>query len=797
VQTRWCLRWLSVCIAACWLGPVFAQQKPVEGAVQQCEAAAASPADRDLPAGISGVPSGKVDADSAVVLCEAALRLDLENASVITALGRAYAAAKNYDAAKLQYQRATTLGNLIAINNLASIYSQGLGSTTKNDLEAARLFRLAAERGLAVAQFNLGVFYQNGRGGLPKNDNEAARLYRLAADQGNSGAQQSLGYFYQQGRGGLLQDDNEAARYFRLSADQGNSAGQFSLGYFHETGRGGVPKDDGEAARLYKMSAAQGNSGAQVNLGVFYKDGRGGLPKDDREAVRYYRLAADQGNATARNNLGALYQDGRAGLPKDEIEAARLYKLAADQNNAWAESNLGYFYEHGMGGLENDDREASRLYKLSADQGNPSGQYRLGLFFETGRGGLGKDVAEASRLFKSAAMQGHRSAQSALNRVTDPTGVKASPRAERRVALVIGNSAYKSVPTLPNPGRDAASIAQALRAVGFQSVSLVQDVTRDKLVNALRSFTAEADSSEWALIYYAGHGIELAGNNYLIPVDAKLATERDVQFETIGLDQVMNSVEGAKKLRLILLDACRDNPFLNQMKKVTASRSIGRGLGQVEPDSGMLVVYAAKHGQIALDGDGTHSPFVSALIKRIPTPHIEIRKLFDLVRDDVMTATARQQQPFSYGSVPGSEDFYFVAMDQPAPTVQPKQSDRNICISNQAGVQACSIPVGPESQVVRISSQLTATFANFEKNKSNGIIIKFESGQDVLRRVLLSRSDNAAETAELAIVDLRKKLPSGAELTGLEFQGTRQSVVVRAVYRKGGAIGKVEVFSAN
>lgn len=233
------------------------------------------------------------------------------------------------------------------------------------------------------------------------------------------------------------------------------------------------------------------------------------------------------------------------------------------------------------------------------------------------------------------------------------------------------------------------------------------------------------------------------------------------------------------------------------MKKLTASRSIGRGLGQVEPDSGMLVVYAAKHGQIALDGDGAHSPFVSALIKRIQTPRIEIRKLFDLVRDDVMTATARQQQPFSYGSVPGSEDFYFVAMDQQAPTVQAGQSDRNICVSNQANVQTCSLPVGPQSYVVKISSQLTATFANFDKNKSTGIIIKFESGHEVLRRVFLSSTDNAAETAELATVDLRKKLPSGAELTGLEIQGTRQSVVVRAVYKKGGALGKVEVFSAN
>jgi tetratricopeptide (TPR) repeat protein len=230
----------------------------------------------------------------------------------------------------------------------------------------------------------------------------------------------------------------------------------------------------------------------------------------------------------------------------------------------------------------------------------------------------------------------------------------------RRVALVIGNSGYRSVPALANPGKDSKAVAEALRQVGFQSVTLVNDATRDKMVEAIRAFATEADHSDWALIYYAGHGIEVGGSNYLIPVDAKLASDRDVQFEAIGLEQIMSAVDGAGKLRLVLLDACRDNPFANTMQRSTASRSIGRGLGQVEPDAGMLVVYAAKHGQIAFDGDGQNSPFVSAFVKRITTPQIEIRKLFDLVRDDVMTATKRQQQPFTYGSVPGSEDFYFL-----------------------------------------------------------------------------------------------------------------------------------------
>ena len=119
-----------------------------------------------------------------------------------------------------------------------------------------------------------------------------------------------------------------------------------------------------------------------------------------------------------------------------------------------------------------------------------------------------------------------------------------------------------------------------------------------------------------------------------------------------------SAVEGARKLRIILLDACRENPFARQMRRTLATRSIGRGLAAVEPEGGTLVAYAAKHGEVALDGDGKNSPFVSAFIKHIATPGVEINKLFRLVRDDVLAATSRKQEPFVYGSLPG-EDFFF------------------------------------------------------------------------------------------------------------------------------------------
>ena len=189
------------------------------------------------------------------------------------------------------------------------------------------------------------------------------------------------------------------------------------------------------------------------------------------------------------------------------------------------------------------------------------------------------------------------------------------------------------------------------------------NLRKDALVSALRDFAARAETADWAVVYYAGHGMEVGGVNYLIPTDAKIAVDRDIGFEAVPLEQVLNAAERAKKLRLVILDACRDNPFANQMKRTltVASRSVSRGLAAVEPEAGTLVVYAAKDGETALDGDGINSPFASAFVKNLPTPGLEVRRLFDFVRDDVMEATGRKQKPFSYGSISGRQDFYFVA----------------------------------------------------------------------------------------------------------------------------------------
>jgi tetratricopeptide (TPR) repeat protein len=232
-----------------------------------------------------------------------------------------------------------------------------------------------------------------------------------------------------------------------------------------------------------------------------------------------------------------------------------------------------------------------------------------------------------------------------------------------RVALVIGNSNYEKVPALSNPERDAKLVADVLVRTGFKSVTLLINLKKDALVSALRNFAVQAETADWAVIYYAGHGMEVGGTNYLVPIDASIAADRDIDFEAVPLEQVLNAAERARKLRLVILDACRDNPFKAKMKRTltVASRSVSGGLAAIEPEAGTLVVYAAKDGQQASDGDGIDSPFTLAFVKNVQTPGLEVRRLFDFVRDDVMDITKRQQQPFSYGSISGRQDFYFVA----------------------------------------------------------------------------------------------------------------------------------------
>jgi uncharacterized caspase-like protein len=228
-------------------------------------------------------------------------------------------------------------------------------------------------------------------------------------------------------------------------------------------------------------------------------------------------------------------------------------------------------------------------------------------------------------------------------------------QAEKRVALVIGNAAYQHAPALANAANDSEAVARMFREAGFAAVEVRRDVGATELRRALRDFARDLGDADIAVVYYAGHGIEIDGTNYLIPVDAVLQSDFDVEDETVSLDRILKVLEPARQLRLVILDACRENPFARGMKRTGATRAIGRGLARVEPATAdTLIAFAAKAGAVADDGRGPNSPYTSALVRHLAAPGVDLRIAFGRVRDDVMKATSNRQEPFVYGSLGGS-----------------------------------------------------------------------------------------------------------------------------------------------
>ena len=234
-------------------------------------------------------------------------------------------------------------------------------------------------------------------------------------------------------------------------------------------------------------------------------------------------------------------------------------------------------------------------------------------------------------------------------------GLAAAPAAAqsaRRVALVLGNSDYGHISRLPNPGNDAADMSAALRRLGFE-VTTVLDADQDRLNSALRSFGRRSPQADVSLVFYAGHGIEVAGENYLLPVDARLEWDRDVEYETVPLARVLRSTEGAG-LRVVILDACRNNPLAQTMQRTDLTRSISRGsfaeLDERQLGNEALVAYATEAGKTVPDGRGRNSPYTSALLEYVEEP-LELLTMFRRVRNRVLEETNEGQRPWEYQSL--------------------------------------------------------------------------------------------------------------------------------------------------
>jgi uncharacterized caspase-like protein/formylglycine-generating enzyme required for sulfatase activity len=237
---------------------------------------------------------------------------------------------------------------------------------------------------------------------------------------------------------------------------------------------------------------------------------------------------------------------------------------------------------------------------------------------------------------------------------------------EKRVALIIGNSSYEFAGELANPKNDATDIAATLKKLGFQIVDGT-DLGKAAMDRKIRDFATSLAGADTALFFYAGHGLQVGGINYLVPIDAQLSTAAALDFEMVRLDLVQRTMEREAKTNVIFLDACRNNPLARNLARAMGTRSadIGRGLAAAESGIGTLISYSTQPGNVALDGDGRNSPYAAALAAQLATPGQDLSTMLINVRTRVMRETADKQVPWEHSALTGR--FYFVA-EQVAPS---------------------------------------------------------------------------------------------------------------------------------
>src|SRR5262245_28793344 len=622
--------------------------------------------------------------DNAIAQFTEAIRLDPKDILAYNSRGNAYSAKGDHDQSIADYTKAIEIdpSYVLALSNR----SNGYRIKHQYDLAIADASRaLQLDANYAVAYANRGLAY----GGKGDNDRALADFTKaIEIDPKYARAYDSRGVAYW--RKG--DKDRAIADYSKaIEADKKSLNAYINRGIARRA-KGdidGAIADYSEAITLNpQLAVAYNHRGtAYVDKGdheraiADFTKAIGLDPKDLREGGAHgpKKVDIDGGGvedrpsveldpkfADAYNNRGAAY--ARKG---DRGRAIADYTKALEFNPKfiWGYNNRGLVYSS-MG--EYDKAIADFDKALEIDPKSAIVYLNRG-FAREKRNERDLAIADYRNVLElpaatSTDTQRKEIARERIARLTTPQRVvtrgqsTTSIPAPQRVALVIGNSNYMHASTLANPSNDARAMAATLRRVGFVEVMERYDVSREAMGQALKDFGDLAEGAEWAVVFFAGHGIEMNGVNYLIPTDAALKRDTHVSDETVSLTQVQAKVDAATKLGLVILDSCRNNPFLDRMARAAGSaRSIGRGLANVEPEGNVLVAYSAKHGTTASDGAGEHSPFTEALLSNIEEPGLEINFLFRKVRDQVRLKTERRQEPFLYGSL-SSELLYFKAV---------------------------------------------------------------------------------------------------------------------------------------
>ncbi len=354
-------------------------------------------------------------------------------------------------------------------------------------------------------------------------------------------------------------------------------------------------------------------------------------------------------------------------------------------------------------------------------------------------------------------------------------------KADRRIAFVVGNGTYKNVSPLPNPPIDAKSMAAVLRNVGFEVVEGT-NLTRDKMTERLLEFGKKAQGADVAVFFYAGHGIAINGTNYLLPVDADIKSEMDVKLgAAINIDLTLDQTMGDAKVKLVFLDACRDNPFAAKIKSNSATRSVSvqSGLAEMKSGEGTLIAFATGPGQTALDGqEGTNSPFTRALMANIAAPGVEIQQAMTKVRAQVNEETNKGQLPWGHTNLIGS--VYLNPVAAPAATAAAPASSGPAAVASSSGNADVELEFWRSVKESNKPEELNAYLSNYPNGQFRSLalarIASLENGPSTATRNLTAGiepatfTEEANQTTENQIgLDKGQRRDVQRRLTGLGF----------------------------
>lgn len=328
----------------------------------------------------------------------------------------------------------------------------------------------------------------------------------------------------------------------------------------------------------------------------------------------------------------------------------------------------------------------------------------------------------------------------------------ADARDGHRVALVVGNATYQHTTPLANPKHDAADMAAALTKLGFQVVSGV-DLDKSGMDRAVRTFAEKLAGASLGVFFYAGHGLQVEGVNYLVPIDAQLGSANALDFEMVRLDFVQRIMERATKANILFLDACRDNPLARNLSRALGTRSvgIGRGLAAVESGEGTLISFSTQPGNVALDGQGRNSPFAGALLKYIGAAGEDLSSLLINVRNDVMTATNRRQVPWDHSALTARIYFGTPPAERPSGPTYEQQAE----LALWATVKDATDPAMLQSYVDRYPKGAFAAVARVIIEK---LLREAEQNAAVeARNAELRRAEDASRAAEQAKIESERQ----------------------------------------